>query len=314
MKKVLVIYFSQSGQLKRVIDSMLAPLIDSENFKVTFEVLAPQKRYPFPWPFFQFFNTFPETVYEDCEPLAPLKTPTDQQFDLVILAYQVWFLSPSLPITAFLNSDAAKQLLNDTPVITVIGCRNMWLMAQEKVKQKLIALNARLIDNVVLTDSAHSAATFISTPVWVLTGNKGPFLNGLIPKAGISEQDIAGCARFGKRIAQQFPDRAPNDNSPMLEGLGAVKINERLISSEKVALRSFKIWGKLLRSLGKPSSMPRKTVLILYIIFLVTLILTVVPLLAIIKRIISPFTQQKVAEERVYFAAPSGEGVERMEQ
>ena len=40
----------------------------------------------------------------------------------------------------------------------------------------------------------------------------------------------------------------------MLKGLGAVKVNERLVGSEKVAKRSFKLWGALLRFLGKPGS------------------------------------------------------------
>ena len=51
----------------------------------------------------------------------------DEQFDLVILAYQVWYLAPSGPITAFLKSEAGRRLLHGRPVVTVIACRNMWL-------------------------------------------------------------------------------------------------------------------------------------------------------------------------------------------
>lgn len=314
MKRVLVIYFSQTGQLKRVIDSLVAPLLASNDFEVVFEQLKPVNDYPFPWPFLQFFNTFPETVYEDCEKLKPLSIADEEQFDLVILGYQVWFLSPSLPITAFLKSQSAKKLLQNTPVITLIACRNMWLMAQEKVKQKLSDLGAQLIDNIVLTDQSHSAATFISTPLWVLTGKQGPFLNGFIPKAGIPQNDIKAASRFGRCIADTFPQRQANDNNSLLNGLAAVTINERLIASEKVAHRSFQIWGKLLRSVGKPESTARRFVLIFYIVFLITLIATVVPISALIKRFISPFTQQRVAKQRRYYAAPSGENAERMEQ
>ncbi|CAA0106518.1 Uncharacterised protein [Zhongshania aliphaticivorans] len=306
-KRILVIYYSQSGQLTNVINSITEPLQKAADIEVVFECLQPIKPYPFPWPFLSFFDHFPETVHDKPQPIAPLSTATEKPFDLVILAYTVWFLSPAQPITAFLQSTAAKQLLHNTPVITVIACRNMWLMAQEKVKRHLTLLSARLIDNIVLTDPSHSAATFISTPLWVLTGKKGPFLNGLIPAAGVDAKAIKAASRFGEAIAQQLPVRASNDNAPLLQNLGAVTINERLIASERIAIRSFRLWGALLRSLGKPGTLLRRAVLVLYILFLITLILTVVPVTAIFKTLLAPLMKKRIAAQRQYFAAPSGE-------
>lgn len=310
MKKVLVVSYTQSGQLSAITHALLGPLLkplQREGIEVTEALLRPSSPFPFPWPFWRFFNTFPETVYGDTAPIEPLDIADDAEFDLIILAYQVWFLSPSLPVQAFLQSPQAKRLLRNKPVITVIGCRNMWLMAQERTKQYLQELGAHLIDNVVLTDRAHVAATFISTPVWMLTGNRGPFLGGTIPAAGVAAEDIANMARFGHAIAAQLPTRASDDTTPMLTGLGAVAINPRMIASEKIALRSFRIWGKLLRTLGDQQSLQRKCVLFFYVIFLVTLILTVVPISAVIKRLLTPLTRERVRLQRNYFAAPSGE-------
>ncbi|MBL8558078.1 MAG: dialkylresorcinol condensing enzyme [Hyphomonadaceae bacterium] len=307
MKKVLIVHYSQTGQLSDIVEAIAAPLRANADIAVDSVAIRPLTAYPFPWPFWRFFNTFPETVYEQADPIEPPAIDPDADYDLVILAYQVWFLSPSLPTIAFLESDAAKRVLKDKPVITVIGCRNMWLMAQEVMKEKLKALGARLIDNVVLTDSAHSAFTFVSTPAWMLTGKRGPFLNGLIPAAGILPHDIEGCARFGVAIADQLPNRPAGADNPMLSGLGAVKVNKDLIDSEKIAKRSFKLWGALLRALGPPSSFFRQLVLFLYVIFLIVLILTVVPLTAILKKLLSPLTRAAVARQRAYFAAPSGE-------
>ncbi|HRF87074.1 MAG: dialkylresorcinol condensing enzyme [Cellvibrionales bacterium] len=306
-KRVLVVAYSQAGQLADVVRAVTAPLQTSNSIEVVFEWLQPQTPYPFPWPFLQFFNTFPETVHERPAPLHPLQVSTKENFDLVILAYSVWFLSPAQPMMAFLQSEQAANLLRDKPVITLIACRNMWLMAQEVMKEKLANLGARLIDNIALVDRAHPAATFISTPLWMLTGKRGPFLDGRVPAAGIPSADIAATARFGAAIAAQLPVRATEDNAPMLKGLGAVTINERLIASEKIARRSFVIWGKLLRALGDATSPLRQTVLCLYIIFLVAMILTVVPISAVIKRLLAPFTRARIAQQRQYFAQPSGE-------
>ena len=110
------------------------------------------------------------------------------EFDLIILAYQVWFSAPSLSVTAFLKSSAAQQLLRGKPVITVIGCRNIWGQAQETVKQLLSEVGARLLDNVVLTDQVSALASFVTTPRWLLTGKKDEFWK--FPAAGISQSDI----------------------------------------------------------------------------------------------------------------------------
>jgi hypothetical protein len=307
MKRVLVVSYSQTGQLAAVTQSVAAPLVDSPSVDVVFETLVPEEPYPFPWPFLEFFNTFPETVHAMPRRLKPLRVDAERTFDLVILAYQVWFLSPSQPMMAFLQSSQAARLLSGTPVVTLIACRNMWLMAQETVKQKLQALGAHLIDNIVLTDRAHSAATFISTPLWMLTGRRGPFLAGAVPAAGIAADDIASASRFGRAIAVGLPSLDPAHPRALLTGWGAVTINERLIASERIGHRSFRLWGRLLLMLGSPRSVPRRVALCLYIVFLATMILTVAPVTAVLKRLLAPFTRKRIARQRAYFAAPSGE-------
>ncbi len=314
MKKVLIVHYSQTGQLTDILKSIAAPLEKNPEISVTFANIAPKTPYTFPWGFWRFFNTFPETVYEDAAPVDILGADPKGDYDLVILGYTVWFLSPSLPTTAFLNSAEGQALLKGKQVITVIGCRNMWLQAQERMKQRLADIGARLTDNVVLIDSVHSAASFYSTPMWMVFGNKGPYFGGRIPEAGISKDDIARASRFGDAIAAQLPDRPPQSTAPMLAGLGAVTINDKLIASEKVAKRSFMLWGKLLRAIGKPSNPIRVAVIGLYFLFLLTLILTVVPLLAIIKKLIEPLTRAKIAAEHAYFAAPSGESRAQLDQ
>jgi hypothetical protein len=205
-------------------------------------------------------------------------------------------------------------LIRGKPVVTLIGCRNMWLMAQERMKAKIEALGGHLIDNVALVDLAHMAATFISTPMWMLTGKRGPFLNGKVPRAGVPADEIARAARFGEALARQLPDRRTDDYSSMLKGLSAVSINEGLIASEAIARRSFRVWGGLLRSLGNRQSITRRLVLGLYVLFLITLILTVVPISAVLKRILAPLTRTRTQRQRAYFAAPSGESAEHLDQ
>ncbi|MDP3977379.1 MAG: dialkylresorcinol condensing enzyme [Pseudomonas sp.] len=285
--------------------SVCAPLLQRADIHVDFLALQPAQSYPFPWPFLGFFRIFPETVLMRPQPLLPLAVDPAQRYDLVILAYQVWFLSPSQPMTSFLASTEAAQLLAGTPVVTLIGCRNMWLMAQEKLKQRLNKLGARLVDNIALTDACGTAASFLATPLWMFTGRQKPY--GWVPRAGIDEAEIVAARRFGEAMAQRLTADGLPVEQPMLTGLGAVHVDEKLIASEKVGNRSFQVWSRLLAALGPPQSRRRGAGLLLYIVFLLCLIVTVVPLSALLKKLMAPLFKARIQREKAYYAGPSGE-------
>lgn len=302
-KRVLVVSYSQSGQLARLKESFLRDIRGTAGIEVDDVVLQPQRPFAFPWRFLPFFDAFPETVH--LQP-APIEQPVlaHERYDLVVIAYSVWFLSPAQPITAFLQSETARQVLRDTPVITLIGCRNMWLMAQEKMKRLLADAGAQLVGNVVKIDQCGSAASFITTPLWMFTGKQQAV--HWLPPAGISEAEIADAARFGQRTAEALQRNETLDKT-LLQHMGAVKINEKLMASERVGHRSFLVWGKLVMAAGRVSPLLRRLVLCVYIVFLLGMILTVVPIGALLKTLLAPLRREQMQREREYYAAPSGE-------
>lgn len=311
MTRILVLYYSQTGQLTRAVQSMLSPLASRPDVQIVWQAVEPLQPFPFPWGFLKFFDTFPECVHLDPPPIKPVVFEAHARFDLVVLAYQVWFLSPSLPITAFLQS-AAARILRDTPVITFIACRNMWLSAHEKMKLMLTKLGARHIDNVVLVDQGPPWATFITTPRWVLTGKQNGFW-GIFPPAGVSATEITAATRFGRALAEALP-LLQSTTGPLLAGLGAVKVMPGYVTGEKIAHRSFRLWGALLRALGKPGTALRRLVLVVYIVFLVMMILTVMPLSIVVRALLRPVLRKRLDAEVARLEAPSGSSTHRLEQ
>lgn len=259
-----MISYSQTGQLNNLVENFTKPFLGNENFELIFKNIKPKKNYPFPWDFMTFMDTFPESVYMvPCE----LENIEDDEhdFDLIILAYTVWFLSPSIPISSFLQSSYAKKKFKDKPVITLIACRNMWIMAQEKVKKLLDNLNATLIDNVVLVDKGSSLETFITTPRWMLTGKKDSFYG--LSSAGIDEKEIIKSQRFGKALVKALEQNKQKEKNSLLQGLKAVEVDIKLIKSEKIGNKSFLIWGKLIRKIGNFGDKKRRAVVMLYLVF-----------------------------------------------
>jgi len=109
MKKVLVLYYSQSGQLQSVMDSFISKLPD-ENIQVDVKKIEPLVDYPYPWPFYKFADEFPEAVHMDGCSVKEIEN-FESNYDLIILGYTIWFLAPSSPIVGFLKSKQAKSTL-----------------------------------------------------------------------------------------------------------------------------------------------------------------------------------------------------------
>ena len=309
-KRVLVLNYSQTGQLTEITKRIVEPLQQDGSVSVHVETLCPVRPFPFPWSFFKFLDAFPESAHMVPPPLKELSLTGDEDFDLVILPYQVWFLAPSQPVTAFLKLPLAKKLLAGKPVITVIACRNMWMLAQEKMKGMLEACGARLLDNVALVDPSPTMASLWTTPFWLLSGKKD-FLK-MLPPAGVDAASIQASRRFGMALRDALGKDEERGTAPLLAGLWAADSNPHLLVSEKAATRSFYLWGKLLRAVGEPGQWRRYPFLVLYVIFLITLISTVVPISLLIQSLLRPFMRRRFAALKQRFDLPSGSGTERM--
>jgi len=302
MKKVLVLYYSQSGQLKRVIENFVVNLPD-QDIEVDMRMIKPKELYPYPWPFYKFAVEFPEAVLMDGCEIEEVEDLSDD-YDLIIIGYTIWFLSPSSPIVAFMKSSQAKKILKDKPVITVIACRDMWVMAQEKMKSLLEDVGAKLIDNVAFIDQGKGIYSFVTTPRWLLSGKKDAFW--FFPPAGILEREIDRAARFGKRLNGALKQNKEKEMKPLLKNMGAVDVNGKLIASEIVATRSSKVWAKLIKKLGSKDSFGRKVGVTLYSVFLVLLVFTIVPLNIIIRKILNIFQKEKLKKLEEKYEQPSG--------
>ena len=268
------------------------------------ETLVPETPFPWPWPIVDFVDAFPECVQLDAPPLKPLSISADRQFDLVILTYQVWYLAPALPMTAFLKSPEGKRLIHGKPVITLVACRNMWLSAQETMRRLIAEAGGLLRDHLVFTDQGHPLATFITTPRWVLTGKRNRFFG--LPPAGVAPEEIRGASRFGRALADALNCDAEKSADPMLTGLRAATVNPRLALSERAAHRAFKVWSKLIRFFGKRGQWRRRPMLLVFALYLITLVLTVVPLSLLLQWVFSPLLKPRLERLKAELELPSG--------
>jgi len=245
-KNILVIYYSQTGQLEDIVRNIAKPFeAKKEAYDITYYNIQLKEDFPFPWPGDVFFNTFPESYLQiPKEILPPSEEILNKKYDLILFGYQVWYLTPSIPIISFLKSGYAERILKDTPVVTISGTRNMWMLSQEKLKVYLRDLQAKLVGNIALVDRHDNYTSVLTILRWLTTGQKEK--SGMLPAAGVSDEEITGSVKYGEIIERHFNNNDLNNLQPDLVKNGAIEIRAFLVRVEKVGNKIFTVWSNLI--------------------------------------------------------------------
>jgi len=293
-KKVLVIYYTQSGQLGEIMDTFTGPLAE-EGASVETAVIRLVDDYSFPWTGRRFFSVMPSCVLGIPEKLEPLGLK-EQSYDLIIFGYQPWFLSPSIPSNSLLQNAEFRSFLKDTPVITISAARNMWLNAFVRVRNMLKDAGAKLVGNIALVDRHPNPISFVTIFYWMLTGKKERYLN-IFPKPGISEKDIADTREFGETVAKYLNRDTWEGMQDELLKQKAVEINYKLMFIEARAKPIFKLWANFIvkRKNRKPWLVVFK-----YYLF-VALFLGAPILLALDAILLKPFSSKRIKTKKLNY-------------
>lgn len=298
MKNILVVTYSQSGQLNSIVDNVLKSLNDTSN--IYREYLKPKPEFPFPWGGSSFWDAMPESVEMIPSKNETLEFDTTIDYDLIILGYPIWFLSPPIPLTTFLKSTEAKKVMNGKPIVTIIGSRNMWVGAQENIKTMISDNGGKLVGNISLRDRHHNLPSVVTIIYWMITGKKDN-LWGIFPKPGISDKDIEEADRFGPTILNSLET---NNFKVLQENLlqqRSVEIVASILSIEKKGKKIFKIWSKFIRKKGGPENPARETRLIMFKWYLLFVIFIISPIVTLFFYLTYPLFHFKIKRDINYY-------------
>jgi len=256
----------------------------------------PSDDYPFPWTSRRFFEAMPESVQTIPSGIRPLILPA-RAYDLILIGYQPWFLSPSIPVTSLLHDPDFLSIARDTPVVTIIGARNMWLNAQDKVRRMLKNAGVRLVGNVALVDRHVNPVSAVTILYWMFSGRKDRFLN-VFPEPGVAPDDIAGSSKFGSIIANHLLAGDWQGLQPALAAAGAVEVKTNLMFIESRAGKIFSVWAGIIRG-----SRYRTTLLVVFKYYLMFALFLLAPVIVLLYNILfRPFLGGAIRRKKQYYA------------
>ncbi|HRQ50283.1 MAG TPA: hypothetical protein PLR74_07105, partial [Agriterribacter sp.] len=246
-----------------------------------------------------FFDAMPESVNGTPVELQPF-TFKETHYDLIVLGYQPWFLSPSIPVSSLLQHPSFQAIIKNTPVVTISGCRNMWINAQEKVKKRLRDARANLAGNIALVDRHNNYASLVTIFYWMLTGRKDRKW-GIFPRPGVSDEDIAHAALFGETVKDHLQKNEWDTLQQNLLRQGAVNIKYSLMFIERKAGRIFLIWSKIINGSKK-----RRALLVAFKYYLLIALCIAAPVILLVDAIFfKPFLGRRIKQQKEYYAGVS---------
>lgn len=293
MPSVTVYAYSQTGQLREVLEALLTPL-EKAGGHVTWVTVKAEQPFPFPWPVRRFFGIFPEAVDPSCLTRVSIEPAEPPAADLVVLGFQVWYLAPSIPVRSLL----ASRSFAGQDVLGVVACRNMWYSAALDVQRRLVNSGARYLGTVAAIDTAPPAVTFVTTLAWLLRGRRAPI--GRLPPAGVSASELARLAELGGTLAVRLAGHGRSSSDaggpaatapgPAARAFGdlvgsvlaereAAPVDVPIAAGDLIASRAFGAWGRLIRSCQP--GVARWVALTAFVGTLVTAIVLGLPTLAI---------------------------------
>lgn len=294
-KKILVLYYTQSGQLEEILSSFTKPM-KKEGHSVEMLRIVPQNEYPFPWTSKKFFSVMPDCVQGVPTELKPF-TLNEKHYDLIVFGYQAWFLSPSIPANSMLQHPAIREVMKDTPVITVTGARNMWISALERIKTTFKEIGAKQVGNIVLVDKHHNLISVVTILYWMFSGKRDR-LYSIFPRPGVSNEDIEHTKVFGNIVNKYL---ASNDwlnlHSELLANKSVV-VNYNLMYTESKASRIFKIWAGII-----VKKKNRDPWLVVFKWYLLVALFVAAPIILTVNTIFfKPFMRTRTRKQLAYYS------------
>ena len=287
MSQIAAFYYSQTGQGLEILQSVCRPLSEA-GYDIVYKEIRPEVRYPYPWTSDTFFDAFPESRQAIGCPTSVASLTDVPSPLLVIIAWPTWFLSPAIPIHGFFMNEEVRNYLRGKDIITLCGCRNMWIKAQETLNRHIASCDARLRGAIILQDRHHNLVSVITIIRWLIGGRRER--SGIFPTAGVSRKDIADASIFGRIIAEADGNFI-NLRSKLLAA-GAIRYKPNIAFMEKIGHRIFGIWSKWILQKGGPGSTARTFRLKLFKYYLFTVLFVVSPIGLLVFYLTYPFRKK----------------------
>ena len=210
--RVLFVYFTYTQQTLRVVDAM-ADVLRDRGCDVTHAAIAfTDARYagrfgefPMPHPFRELVGMILPELRRRTGEIEFSEEAMAGDYDLVCIGSPTWWLSTSVPIRSFLESDAAGRLLHRRRFATFVVCRRYWGHNLRTVIKLASRDGGTLVDTIHFSYEGGQVRSLMSLLSYLGTGEYRTRFHGVrIPPTNLQAHHLTAARTFAGGLADQL--------------------------------------------------------------------------------------------------------------
>jgi len=209
---VLFVYFSYTKQTLKIVEAMTEAFqqrgwdVQHAAIELTDARYADRFReFPMPHPFRELVGMIPAELRRATAEISVADGAREGGYDLVCVGSPTWWLSTSVPIRSYLESDAARTVLAGTAVATVVVCRRYYGHNLRTVKKLVSGLGARYLDGIHFSYEGGQIRSLLSLLSYLGSGQyRDRYLGVPIPPTNLQDSQLDSARVFANRLADQL--------------------------------------------------------------------------------------------------------------
>lgn len=222
--RVLFVYFTYTKQTLKIVEAMSEALREHGCEVEHAAIELTDRRYtdrfhefPMPRPFRELVGMIPAELRRSTGEIAIPDQARSGDYDLVCIGSPTWWLSTSVPIRSYLESDAAGAVLSDTAFATVVVCRRYFGHNLRTVKKLATARGGGYLDSIHFAYQGGQIRSLLSLLSYLGSGEyRERYLGIKIPPTNIQAYHLDTARTFAHHLADQLaggragPGRRPS--------------------------------------------------------------------------------------------------------
>jgi hypothetical protein len=207
--RILFVYYTYTQQTLRVVEAM-AEVFRDHGFEVqqaAIKFTDPHyvkrfSKFPMRYPFLEVLGMLlPELRRTTAEIRFPDEVLKDE-YDLICIGSPTWWLSTSVPVRSFLQSDAAHQLLNGKRFTAFVACRRYWRHNLDTVKKLGARQGGKYSDGIHFSYQGGQVRSLLSLISYLGTGEyRERYLGIKIPPTNLQPYHLEEAVKFANGLA-----------------------------------------------------------------------------------------------------------------
>lgn len=217
---ILVVYYSFTNQTHRVSEVMIREFERLGCNATACRIELDDPRYRIQWPFKPLIPKFlrwffPQVAGRVGKVKVPAEVLESEEYDLVCVGSPTWFLNPALPVSSFLKTPEAEQLLaGGKPFAVFTVCRKFWWNNLRVVKKLAKNRGGKFLDGAAFCFEGNQIQTALSCLGYFQTGKDQERVFGIrVYKFGIPEEGLDKAREFASRLVRMTVGASLSDKA-----------------------------------------------------------------------------------------------------